>query len=93
MFTIHNLAYQGVFDKAWVPRLGLSWQDFTFGGFEFWDHLSFLKAGVMFSDLLTTVSPTYAEEIQRSEYGYGFEGVIRSRRRRPDRGSQRHRCR
>ena len=49
------------------------------GGFEFWDHLSFLKAGVMFSDLLTTVSPTYAEEIQRPEYGYGFEGVMRLR--------------
>ena len=79
VFTIHNLAYQGVFDKAWVPRLGLNWQDFSVGGFEFWDHLSFLKAGVMFSDLLTTVSPTYAEEIQRSEYGYGFEGVMRLR--------------
>jgi starch synthase len=79
VFTIHNLAYQGVFDKAWVPRLGLNWQDFTVNGFEFWDHLSFLKAGVMFSDVLTTVSPTYAEEIQRSDYGYGFEGVMRSR--------------
>ena len=79
VFTIHNLAYQGVFDKLWVPRLGLNWQDFTVAGFEFWDHLSFLKSGVMFSDLLTTVSPTYAEEIQRSEYGYGFEGVMRSR--------------
>jgi starch synthase len=77
--TIHNIAFQGIFDKAWVPRLGLGWQDFHVGGFEFFDHLSFLKAGVMFSDALTTVSPTYAQEIQRPDYGYGFDGVIRSR--------------
>lgn len=79
VFTIHNLAYQGLFDKGWVQLLGLRWEDFTLAGFEFWDRLSLLKAGVMFSDLLTTVSPTYAEEIQRPEYGYGFDGVIRSR--------------
>jgi starch synthase len=80
VFTIHNIAYQGVFDKAWVPRLGLRWQDYHVGGFEFWDRLSYLKAGVQFSDVITTVSPTYAEEIQRPEYGYGFEGVMRTRR-------------
>jgi starch synthase len=62
-----------------VPLLGLSWGDFRVRGFEFWDRISFLKAGVMFSDALTTVSPTYAAEIQRPEYGYGFDGVIRSR--------------
>jgi len=80
VFTIHNLAYQGVFDKRWVARLGLDWEDFTVAGFEFWDHLSLLKAGIMFSDALTTVSPTYAEEIQRPEYGYGFDGVMSGRR-------------
>ena len=79
VFTIHNLAYQGVFDKEWVPRLGLRWDDFHVNGFEFWDRLSLLKAGVKFSDALTTVSPTYAEEIQRPEYGYGFDGVMRAR--------------
>jgi starch synthase len=79
VFTIHNLAYQGIFPKSWVPRLGLRWDDYSMAGFEFWDHLSFLKAGVMFSDVLTTVSPTYAEEIQLPEYGYGFEGVMQSR--------------
>jgi starch synthase len=79
VFTIHNLAFQGVFDKGWVPALGLRWEDFTVNGFEFWDRLSFLKAGVMFSQALTTVSPTYAEEIQRPEYGYGFDGIMRSR--------------
>ncbi len=91
VFTIHNLAYQGVFDKAWVPRLGLALGRFHVSGFEFWDRLSFLKAGVMFSDALTTVSPTYAEEIQRPEYGYGFDGVMRARARRARRHSQRHR--
>jgi starch synthase len=80
VFTIHNIAYQGVFDKTWVPRLGLSWRDFTIGGFEFFDRLSFMKAGISFSDAITTVSPTYAGEIQRPEYGNGLDGVIRSRR-------------
>jgi starch synthase len=79
VLTIHNLAFQGSFDKSWVPLLGLDWRDFTVNGFEFWDRISFLKAGVMFSDALTTVSPTYAEEIQRPDYGYGFDGVIRTR--------------
>jgi starch synthase len=80
VFTIHNIAYQGLFDKSWVPRLGLAWNDFTMAGFEFWDQVSFLKAGVNISAAVTTVSPTYADEIQRPEYGCGFEGVIRARR-------------
>jgi len=79
VFTIHNLAYQGIVDKAWVPRLGLGWQDFTVAGFEFYDRLSLLKAGVNFADHVTTVSPTYAAEIQRPEYGNGFDGVMRAR--------------
>jgi starch synthase len=82
VLTIHNLAYQGIFDKAWVPRLGLSWGDFTVNGFEFFDRLAFLKAGINFADAITTVSPTYADEIQRPEYGHGLDGVIRSRRDR-----------
>lgn len=80
VFTIHNLAYQGIFEKAWVPRLGLRWDDFTINGFEYFDRLSFMKAGINFADAITTVSPTYAQEIQRVEYGYGFDGVIRRRR-------------
>ena len=80
VFTIHNLAYQGVFDKTWVARLGLGWQDFTIRGFEFFDRLSFIKSGINLSDAITTVSPTYAEEMQRPEYGSGLDGVIRSRR-------------
>ncbi|MDP1569006.1 MAG: glycogen synthase GlgA [Vicinamibacterales bacterium] len=81
VFTIHNLAYQGIFDKDWVPRLGLGWDLFTPDrGFEFWDRLSFLKAGINLADHVTTVSPRYAEEIQTPEFGYGFEGVIHARR-------------
>ncbi len=79
VLTIHNLAYQGVFAKAWVPRIGLRWEDFTLNGFEFFDRLSMLKAGINFADAVTTVSPTYAQEIQRPEYGYGLDGVIRNR--------------
>jgi starch synthase len=79
VFTIHNIAYQGIVEKEWVPRLGLRWQDFHVNGFEFWDRLSLLKAGVKFGHVLTTVSPTYADEIQRPAYGYGFDGVMRSR--------------
>ncbi len=80
VFTIHNLAYQGVFEKSWVPRLGLHWKDFTVSGFEFHDRLSCLKAGINFADAITTVSPTYAEEIQGPEYGHGLDGVVRARR-------------
>ena len=80
VFTIHNLAYQGIFEKSWVPKLGLAWNDYTISGFEFFDRLSFMKAGINFADAITTVSPTYAEEIQRPEYGHGLDGVIRARR-------------
>ena len=79
--------------RAWVPRLGLSWHDFTINGFEFFDRLSFMKAGINFADAITTVSPTYAEEIQRPEYGNGLDGVIRSRQRRARRHPERHRSR
>lgn len=78
VFTIHNLAFQGNFDKSWVPRLGLRWDDFTPEGFEFWDRVSFLKAGIVFADQLTTVSPTYAREIQQPEFGHGFDGILRA---------------
>ena len=80
VFTVHNLAYQGLFNNSWVTRLGLSWRDFTVNGFEFFDRLSFMKAGLNLADAITTVSPTYAEEIQRPDYGSGLDGVIRSRR-------------
>jgi starch synthase len=82
VFTIHNLAYQGVFPREVVPAIGLPWDVFRVDGGEFWGRFSFLKAGITFSDYVTTVSPTYARETQRPEFGFGMEGVLASRRDR-----------
>jgi len=76
VFTIHNMAYQGCFTDQIVPRLGLPWSLYTIEGFEFWSHLSYLKAGLALSDKLTTVSPTYAHEIQSAPNGFGMEGLL-----------------
>jgi starch synthase len=79
VFTIHNLAYQGVFDASWLPRLGLGWDLMRIDAMEFWGRVSYLKAGVVFGRLITTVSPTYAREIQTPESGFGFDGILRAR--------------
>ncbi|MFP2929739.1 glycogen synthase GlgA [Pyxidicoccus sp. 3LG] len=83
VFTIHNLAYQGQFPKDVMGDLGLPWDLFTAeGGLEFYDAVNFLKGGLVFSDALTTVSPTYAREIQTPEQGYGLDGLLRRRAHR-----------
>jgi starch synthase len=82
VFTIHNLAYQGVFPKEVVPHLGLAWSAFHPDGMEFYDRLSFMKAGLTAADVLTTVSPTYAREILGSDGGFGLDAVLRHRRDR-----------
>ncbi|HYG70019.1 MAG TPA: glycogen synthase GlgA [Anaeromyxobacteraceae bacterium] len=79
VFTIHNLAYQGVFPKATVPALGLPWEVFRWDAMEFHDSLNFLKAGLAFADALTTVSPTYAKEILGPEQGFGLDPLLRHR--------------
>jgi starch synthase len=79
VFTIHNLAYQGLCASDWLPRLGLDWSLFGLDGLEYWGRISFLKGGINFCDLVTTVSPTYAREIQTPEYGFGFEGILARR--------------
>jgi starch synthase len=79
LFTIHNLAYQGVFWHYDVPMTGLGWDLFTPAGIEFYGKLNFLKAGLVFSDLLTTVSRTYAREIRTAAFGNGLEGVLEER--------------
>jgi starch synthase len=79
VFTIHNLAYQGLFPRETVPALGLDWQVYTLEGGEFWNQLSFLKTGISYADFVTTVSPTYARETQRPEWGAGLDGVLRGR--------------
>ncbi|MDO9208133.1 MAG: glycogen/starch synthase, partial [Sulfuricurvum sp.] len=78
VFTIHNLAYQGIFTKQTMTDLELNWDDFTFLGYEFYDAVNFLKAGIAFSDAVTTVSPTYAREIATAEHGYLLDYFINS---------------
>jgi starch synthase len=79
VFTVHNLGYQGIF-WHWDMRLtGLGWEVFTPEGIEFWGKVNFLKAGLIYSDIITTVSKTYSREIQTPEYGYGLEGVLVNR--------------
>ena len=76
---IHNLAYQGNFSADWVGRLGLPPQSYQIEGLEYYGQMSFLKAGVYYSDAIITVSPTYAQEIQTAEYGCGMQGLLKSR--------------
>jgi starch synthase len=77
--TIHNLAYQGVF-PVWKYQLtNLPWQYFNPKGVEFYGQLDCLKAGIVFSDLITTVSPRYAREITTPEFGCGLDGVLGER--------------
>ncbi len=78
VMTIHNLAYQGQFSKDVVTRLGLDWDVFKMETGEFYNHFSFLKAGIAYSDHVTTVSPRYAEETVTPEFGVGFEGVLKA---------------
>ncbi|MGZ8227841.1 MAG: glycogen synthase GlgA [Methylococcaceae bacterium] len=80
VFTIHNMAYQGLFPKATVATLKLPEQLWSLGGIEFNDLLSFLKGGLAYCDRITTVSPTYAQEIQTAEFGYGLEGLLSYRK-------------
>jgi starch synthase len=78
VFTIHNLAYQGLFNKFTVTDLGLDWDAFRLETGEFFDQFSFLKAGITYSDQVTTVSPRYARETLTREFGAGFDGVLRT---------------
>ncbi|HYQ80131.1 MAG TPA: glycogen synthase GlgA [Anaeromyxobacteraceae bacterium] len=81
VFTIHNLAYQGMFPKEMLVEVGLPWEVFTFEAMEFHDQLNFMKAGLVYADALTTVSPNYAREILTVEGGQGLDSVLRMRRR------------
>ena len=80
VMTVHNLAYQGLFDAALLERLELPPATFAIEGLEFYGRLSFLKGGLVYSDAISTVSPTYARQIQTEEFGCGLEGVLRERR-------------
>jgi starch synthase len=77
VFTIHNLAYQGLFDRATFDRIGLPPALWNVAGIEFHQRMSFIKGGIVFSDRVSTVSPTYAEEVRTPRYGCGLDGLLR----------------
>lgn len=79
VLSIHNLAFQGNFPKEWVGLLGLPAESYSINGLEFYGQMSFLKAGIFYSDSITTVSPSYAREIQTVEFGFGMQGLLRTR--------------
>src|SRR6185503_3178872 len=81
LFTIHNMAFHGLFDAGQLAQFGLpEWLNNTDRGIEFYSAVSALKSGLMFSDAISTVSPRYAQEIQTPEYGAKFDGLLRARR-------------
>ncbi len=79
VFTVHNLGYHGLFPREVLARLGLPESLFHMDALEFFGKVNYLKGGLVFADLLTTVSRKYAQEIQTPEYGHGLDGVIRKR--------------
>ena len=79
VFSIHNIAYQGVFGGGVFGQLGLPREAYDVDGLEYYGNISFLKGGVQHAHRITTVSPTYAREIQTPEFGYGLDGLLRAR--------------
>jgi len=79
VFTIHNLAYQGLFNWDTFASLKLPASLWSMEAMEFYDHISFIKGGIVFADMISTVSPMYAEEIRTPEYGHGLEALLASR--------------
>jgi len=79
VFTIHNMGYHGLFPRDVLQRAGIPSELYFPGGIEFFGNVNFLKGGLVYSDYLTTVSRKYAQEIQTSEFGFGLEGVVRTR--------------
>lgn len=82
VFTIHNLAYQGLFPKDTFLQLGLPHRFWHYNALEFYDQMSFIKGGLVYADRINTVSPNYALEIQGKEFGCGMEGLLKSRQSR-----------
>lgn len=79
VLTIHNIAYQGLFPAETMVALGLPWSMYGIDGLEYWGRISFLKAAISYCDKLTTVSPTYAREIQTFPHGCGLDGLLSKR--------------
>jgi len=79
VYSIHNIAYQGAFDKSKLLHAGLWWDIFTMDKIEFYDMVNFMKGGIVFADKVNTVSEKYREEIMTPEFGYNLDGVLRNR--------------
>ena len=79
VLTVHNLAYQGLFDKEKFPLLGISWDYFSMPYLEYYGKINLLKGGIVLSDMVNTVSPTYAKQVQDKEYGCGLDGVLKEK--------------
>jgi starch synthase len=80
LFTIHNIAYQGLFNSTFFDLTGLPEEFYGVEGIEFWGKINLLKAGLVSSDIITTVSKGYSKEIQTPEFGYGLEGILAERK-------------
>jgi starch synthase len=81
VFTIHNLGYQGIFWHHDMHLLDIGWEYFTPDFLEFFGNINFLKGGIIFSDIINTVSKKYSEEIQTQEFGYGLDGILSKRKK------------
>jgi starch synthase len=79
LFTIHNMGYQGIFSPGALPQIGFDSSMLTPSTLEFWGDVNFMKGGLLFSDAINTVSPTYAREIQTPEFGFGLDGLLQTR--------------
>ena len=81
VFTIHNMAYQGLFNREIMQVLGIPKHLFTMNKLEFWGRLNFMKAGIIYSDAISTVSKGYAREILTQEFGCGLDGLLQTRKK------------
>jgi starch synthase len=79
VFTIHNIAYQGIYERDILGALGIDNNYFNIDGLEFYGKVNYMKAGIVYSDKITTVSPTYAREMLTPGYGYGLDPVLKAR--------------
>ena len=79
LLTIHNIAFQGITRASMIERLGLPHSGFNERGYEYWNNISALKAGLVYADKLSTVSPTYASELMTEDFGMGLDGVLQQR--------------
>ena len=79
VISLHNMAFQGCYASGWLSTLALPHTNFAVEGFEYHGQLSFLKAGIFYADTITTVSPSYAKEIQTATFGFGLEGLLSKR--------------